>query len=93
MFNKKFLLINSGSGNLVANNIDFEQLSGHIGQAGKLYQKVLYQAIDQGNTPFFEFGTTFLDCSHVFGISLVAEPRMAIGAVLALRVGGIVFAL
>ena len=78
---------------MVANNIYFEQLSGHIGQAGKLYQKVLYQAIDQGNTPFFEFGATFLDCRHVFGIPLVAEPRMAIGAVLALHIGGIVLAL
>lgn len=93
MFNKKFLLINSGSGNLVANNIDFEQLSGDIGQAGRLYQKVLYQAIDQRNAPFFEFRTAFLDCRHVSGIPLVAEPRVAISAVLALRTGGIVPAL
>ena len=93
MFNKKFLLINSGSGNLVANNIDFEQLSRHIDQAGKLYQKVLYQAIDQGNAPFFELGTAFLDCRHVLGILVVAEPRMAIDVVLALRTGGIVPAL
>jgi hypothetical protein len=90
MFNKKFLLINSGSGNLVANNKEFEYLSGHIGQAGKLYEKVLYQAIDQRNTPFFKLGTAFLDCRYVFGIPLVVESGVAIGAVLAICIGGII---
>ena len=65
-FNKFFLLFSNGSGNLVIQIHHFGSISEHIGQAGELYQKVLYQAIDKGDFLVFDFGHHVLDCHNFF---------------------------
>ena len=65
-FNKIFLLISNGSGNLVIIILHFERISEHSSKARAVYQTVLHQTIDKGNLSVFDFGYVVLDGRYVF---------------------------
>jgi len=64
-FNKIFLLISNGSGNLVVIIPHFERISEHNRETRAIYQTVLHQTIDKGDLSVFDHGNGILDGHYV----------------------------
>jgi len=65
-FNKFFLLISNGSGNLVIIILHFERISEHNSEARTVYQTVLHETIDKRNLSVFDVGHFILDGHYIF---------------------------